>query len=92
MNKSLLHKVIFVLIIVALIAAAALAAFVFYLIYGSYQGQSPSDVNGILFPIAMIYLVVGGTPLAILIAILFWGYDKTQVPPSADNLQNIKPF
>lgn len=92
MNKNLLHKVIFVLIIIALTAAAALAAFVFYLIYVSYQGQSPSDVNGIAFPIAMFVLVVGGAPLALLIALLFWGLNKTRAPFSANNKQQIKPL
>ena len=75
LGLSLLSRILLTLSVVASLAIVVIILFFFYLLIGAYSGGgNPTSVNGVLFPIALLFLGIVGFP-SMLVCILLWaGY------------------
>jgi len=72
---SPLSKILLMLSVLASLAIVVIILFFLYLLIGAYSGGSnPTSVNGVLFPVALLFLGIVGLP-SLLVCILLWaGY------------------
>ena len=75
LGLSLPSKVLLMLSVLASLAIVVIILFFLYLLIGAYSGGSnPTSVNGVLFPIALLFLGIIGFP-SVLVCVLLWaGY------------------
>jgi hypothetical protein len=75
LGLSLLSRILLTLSVLTSLAIVVIILFFIYLLIGAYSGGSnPTSVNGVLFPIALIFLGIVGFP-SMLVCILLWaGY------------------
>ena len=75
LGLSLLSKILLMLSVLASLAIVVIILFSVYLLIGAYAGGSnPTSVNGVLFPIALLFLGTVGFP-SMLVCVLLWvGY------------------
>jgi hypothetical protein len=75
LGLSLLSKVLLMLSVLASLAIVVIVLFFIYLVIGAYSGGSnPTSVNGVLFPIALLFLGIVGFPSTLVCGLLWVGY------------------
>jgi hypothetical protein len=75
LGLSLLSRILLMLSVLASLAIVVIVLFSVYLLIGAYAGGSnPTSVNGVLFPIVLLFLAIVGFP-SMLVCVLLWaGY------------------
>jgi len=75
LGLSMPSKILLMLSVLASLAIVVIILFFFYLLIGAYSGGSnPTSVNGLLFPIALLFLGIVGFPSLVVCILLWAGY------------------
>lgn len=78
MQLSLLSRVMLVLSLLSSAAVAVVLGFVGYLFIGGYSGgTSPTNIAPVLFPIALLVLIVAGLPSRLVCGLMWTGYSMS---------------
>jgi hypothetical protein len=75
LGLSSLSRILLTLSVLATLAIVVIILFFVYLLIGAYSGGSnPTSVNGVLFPIALLFLGIVGFPSTLVCVLLWVGY------------------
>ena len=76
---SLASKILLVLSAIASLAVVVIILFFAYLLVGAYSGgNNPTSVNGLLFPLAFLFLGFVGFPSLLVCSLLWAGYAASR--------------
>jgi hypothetical protein len=75
LRLPILSKILLALSVLASLAVVLIILFFGYLLIGAYSGgNNPTSVNGLLFPIAFLFLGFVGFPALLVCGLLWVGY------------------
>src|SRR5437879_5336161 len=88
-KHEVLNAFLLAFLIIACLADIAIVFLVIHLVSFAYAPHSPTDVNALFFPVALVVAVIAGIPASIITFLLGFGYYKTK--PRPVSVQDSKP-